>query len=105
MEVTQWSNLVIASFGDQTTEDLFHGRQTSRVRRYPQEIIERAMRKLDMLNAAHQLEDLRYPPANYLESLRGDLAGQHSVRVNQQWRIIFRWSGRDAHQVILIDYH
>ncbi len=58
-----------------------------------------------MLNAAHQLEDLQYPPGNQLESLKGDLAGFHSIRVNQQWRIIFRWSGRDAHEVSLTDYH
>ena len=97
--------IVIASFGDRATEDLYHGRQTSRTRRYPGEVIQRAIRKLDMLNAAHRLEDLRSPPGNSLEVLRGDLEGYYSIRVNNQWRIIFRWVVSDATQVTLTDYH
>lgn len=96
---------MIASFGDQRTGDLYHGKQTSRVRRFPQDSRRQALRKLDMLNAAHQLEDLRTPPGNRLENLRGDFQGYHSIRVNEQWRIIFRWSGRDAHEVSLTNYH
>ena len=58
-----------------------------------------------MLNAAKQLPDLQSPPGNHLESLRGDLKGYYSIRVNDQWRVVFRWSGSDAHGVRLTDYH
>ena len=58
-----------------------------------------------MINAATSLADLRSPPANRLERLRGDLAGQHSIRVNDQWRIVFLWTNGEAHQVRLLDYH
>lgn len=64
-----------------------------------------ALRKLDMLNAATTLGDLRSPPGDRLEALRGDLAGHHSIRVNEQWRIVFRWEGADAYDVSLVDYH
>ena len=96
---------MIASFGNDATADLFHGHSTNRVRRLPQDVRRRALNKLDILNAAHQLEDLRSPPGNRLEALRGNLNGYHSIRVNNQWRIIFRWEGNDAHAVELIDYH
>ena len=96
---------MIASFGDQTTEDLYHGKQTSRVRWLPQDITWTALRKLDMINAAHQLQDLRSPPGNRLEALRGNFEGYHSIRINEQWRIVFRWNGVDSHSVSLIDYH
>lgn len=89
---------MIVSFGDEATADLFHGRNTSRVRR-------RALNKLDVLNAASQLIDLRSPPGNRLEALRGDWQGFHSIRVNNQWRIVFEWRNGEAHQVELIDYH
>ena len=62
------------------------------------------MRKLDVLNGAHRLNDLRSPPANRLEALKGDLAGFHSIRVNDQWRLIFRWD-EGVHEVSLTDYH
>ena len=94
-----------ASFGERATEDLFHGRQTSRVRKFPNDIHRRVLRKLDMLNAAYRLQDLRSPPGNRLEDLGGDWAGFYSIRVNDKWRIIFLWSGRDAQEVSLIDYH
>ena len=64
-----------------------------------------ALRKLDMLNAATQLGDLRSPPENRLEALRGDYAGLHSIRINDQWRIVFRWESGDAQEVQIIDYH
>lgn len=96
---------MIASFGDRATEDLFHGHSTSRVRRFPADIRPVALRKLDMLNAAASLQDLRSPPGNQLEKLRGDLKDFHSIRVNDQWRLVFRWQGHDAHQVSLEDYH
>ena len=96
---------MIASFGDDATADLFHGQSTARVRRLPQEALGTALDKLDILNAAHDLRDLRSPPGNRLEALRGDLRGYHSIRVNDQWRIVFRWSGGAAHEARLADYH
>ena len=96
---------MIASFGDQATEDLYHGRRTRRVRAFPPGILPAALRKLDALNAAQALLDLRSPPGNRLEVLRGRWSGFHSIRVNDQWRIVFRWSDSQAHQVRLIDYH
>lgn len=94
----------IRSFKDKATADLYHGRNTSRVRRFPENVISAALRKMDVLNAAHKLDDLRSPPGNQLEALKGDLAGFHSIRVNDQWRIIFRWNN-GAHDVSLADYH
>jgi proteic killer suppression protein len=96
---------LIRSFGDPPTEDLYHGRQTNRVRRFPQTLIPAALRKLDMINAAHQVVDLRNPPGNRLEPLKGDLEGFHSIRINDQWRIIFRWENDGANQVAIVDYH
>ena len=96
---------VIVSFGDRATEDLFHDRHSSRIRRYPPEILRPAIQQLDMLNAARVLKDLRSPPGNRLEALRGDLAGFHSIRINRQWRIIFRWEAVDASEVRIVDYH
>ena len=65
----------------------------------------RAVRKLDILNAAQDIEDLRSPPGNRLEELKGDLKGFHSIRANGQWRVVFRWEGAHAHDVRLCDYH
>ena len=96
---------MILSFGDQATEDLFHGRATNRTRRFPQSLIRQALRKLDLINGADELLDLLSPPGNRLERLRGDLEGHYSIRVNDQWRIIFRWDGNDASDVSLVDYH
>lgn len=96
---------MIASFGDEATADLYHGRQTKRVRHFPHDIHRRAIQKLDILNAAHQLIDLRSPPGNRLEALKGDWQGFHSIRVNQQWRIVFRWEDNNAFDVELTDYH
>ena len=96
---------MIVSFGDRATEDLFHNRTSRRVRRYPPEILGPALQQLDMLNAARELRDLQSPPGNRLEALKGDLAGFHSIRVNRQWRIIFRWEAAEAREVRIIDYH
>ncbi len=74
-------------------------------KRFPQEVARIALRKLAVLNAAHALLDLRSPPGNRLEALRGDLKRFHSIRVSDQWRIVFRWEGADAHEVKLVDYH
>lgn len=99
------SSVVIASFGDRATEDLFHGRRSARVWRYPPEVAEAAVLKLDSLNAAVALQDLRSPPGSRLKALRGDLRGMHSIRVTDQWRLVFRWSEGDAYAVRLTDYH
>ncbi len=63
------------------------------------------MRKLDVLNAAHSLQDMRSPPGNRLEALRGDLQGYYSVRINNQWRLIFQWEDGNASEVRIVDYH
>jgi len=96
---------VIGSFGDQATEDLYHGHGTKAARRFPENIRAVALRKLDMLNAARSLQDLFSPPGNRLEALLGDLRGYHSIRINDQWRIVFRWVARVAHEVRIADYH
>lgn len=96
--------MAIHSFRDAATGDLFHGRKTSRVRGFPPDVVKIALRKLDVLNSAHLLNDLRSPPANRLEALKGDLTGFHSIRVNDQWRLIFRWD-EGVHDVSLTDYH
>lgn len=96
---------MIVSFGDRATGDLYHARPTSRARRFPNDIVNLALIKLDMLESAASMLDLSSPPGNRLESLRGDLAGFHSIRVNDQWRIVFRWKDGNARDVRLIDYH
>ena len=96
---------MILSFGDDSTAALYHGKDTRRTRRIPPQIISVALRKLDMLNAAYRLNDLREPPGNRLELLKGDLSGYYSIRVNEQWRIVFRWESNNMHEVSLTDYH
>jgi proteic killer suppression protein len=89
----------------------FKGREAERIwkgevsRKLPQEIQKTARRKLRMLNNARSLEDLRVPPGNRLEALRGGRAGQHSIRINQQWRICFSWQDGHAYEVEIVDYH
>jgi proteic killer suppression protein len=92
---------VIRSFADADTERLFNDEDVRRFR-----AIERqARRKLLLLSTATSLADLRVPPGNRLEALAGDRAGQHSIRINRQWRICFRWTGGDAYDVEIVDYH
>jgi proteic killer suppression protein len=93
---------MIESFSCGETESIFRG---LRSRRLPAEIQQAARRKLVYLNEANDLADLRSPPGNRLEALKGNLAGQHSIRINQQWRICFRWDNGGAHEVRIIDYH
>jgi toxin HigB-1 len=93
---------VIASFADSQTEALF---QRRRAKRFGLELQRAALRKLDMLDAAVQRADLRAPSANRLEALKGDRAGQFSIRVNDQWRICFTWRNGNAHDVEMVDYH
>lgn len=92
---------MIKTFLDANTEALFNG---TRVRRWVN-IETVAMRKLAMIHRAAKLEDLRIPPANRLEALKGDRAGQHSVRINDQFRVCFRWRAGDAYDVEIVDYH
>jgi len=96
---------MIKSFGDKATSDLFHGNSSSKVRKLPTQILESATYKLDILNAATSLDDLRSPPGNRLEALRGDYKGFHSIRINAQWRIVFRWQDSSAYDVAIVDYH
>jgi toxin HigB-1 len=96
---------VIATFGDRATEDLYHGRKSKAARKVPADILSVALRKLDMINAAEDLQDLASPPDNRLELLRGYLKGHHSIRINDQWRIVFRWKTGEAHSVRIVDYH
>ena len=92
---------MIKSFANRRTQRLFDDQV---VRAY-QGIARRAKRKLVSLHAASRLADLTVPPSNRLETLRGNLAGYHSIRINDQWRIVFRWSDGDAHDVRIVDYH
>lgn len=93
---------MIATFQDDDTEHLFRG---GVARRLPANIQKVALRKLTMLNAAEELSDLLAPPSNRLERLRGDRHGQHSIRVNDQWRVRFRWHNGHAYDVEIVDYH
>jgi proteic killer suppression protein len=97
---------VIRSFRDDATEDLYHGRNTKGARqRLPQTLRQVAARKLDLLDQAEVLDDLRVPPGNRLEGLRGDRHGQHSIRINDQYRICFRWTETGPIDVEIVDYH
>lgn len=96
---------LIASFRDKATEALFHGESGKATRRIPPDIRGAAVRKLDLLNAATELDDLKAPPGNRLEALKGELRGKHSIRINDQWRIVFRREKGDAHEVEIVDYH
>lgn len=96
---------MIGSFGDRTTHDLYHGIESKAARAIPPAAVGAALRKLDMLSAALELRDLWAPPGNRLEKLRGDLEGCHSIRVNDRYRLVFRWSGSDAKNVRFVDYH
>jgi proteic killer suppression protein len=93
---------VIRSFADKETEKVFN-RYFSR--KLPPDIQFNARRKLEVLNVAGVLEDLRIPPGNHLEKLVGERSGQHSIRINPRWRICFEWRKGDAHQVEIVDYH
>jgi proteic killer suppression protein len=93
---------MIRSFRDREAQRIWHGQSS---RKLPPDIQSTARRKLRMLNNAEALDDLRIPPANRLEALKGKRAGQHSIRINQQWRICFVWHEGHADQVEIVDYH
>jgi len=96
---------MIVSFGDKTTEDIFHGNDTKVARRIAQLLWTRVQAKLDLLNASTTLEDLRVPPSNRLEKLRGDWSGFYSLRINDQYRVVFRFVDGAAIDVRCMDYH
>ena len=100
--VAHYYVLVIRGYRDTDTQAVAERR---RVRRFPEELQRRAQRKLMMINNAADLSDLRVPPGNHLEALSGDRHGQHSIRINDQWRICFAWDDGDAYEVEIIDYH
>ena len=93
---------MIKSFANAETERLWNG---DSVRRLPSDLQRRALAKLQLINAAVELEFLRLPPGNRLEPLIGNRKGQHSIRINDQWRICFVWIGTDAEEVEIVDYH
>jgi len=93
---------MLKSFASRETERIWHG---FRLRSLPNEIQHIARRKLRMINNAQNLDDLRVPPGNRLEALKGNRSGQHSIRINRQWRICFRWHDNDAYEVEIVDYH
>ena len=92
---------MIRSFGDRNTERLF----ADEVVREIEAVARRAKRKLEAVNAAARLEDLRVPPSNRLENLKGDRRAFYSIRINDQWRVLFRWVDGDAYDVAIVDYH
>lgn len=96
---------MIQSFADAATEDLFNGRDSKAARTIGKAVWPVVTRKLDMVNAAGTLDDLKAPPGNRLEALKGNQKGRHSVRVNQKLRITFRFEGGNAHDVRCEDYH
>jgi proteic killer suppression protein len=93
---------MIRSFRSKETEQIWQGQRS---RKFPGDIQERSLRKLRQLDAAATIDDLRNPPGNRLEALKGDRAGQMSIRINDQWRICFRWVDGDATDVEIADYH
>lgn len=93
---------MIKSFADRETERLFAGMST---RRLPADLLRVALRKLIQVNAAASLDFLRVPPGNRLEAMKGDRSGQHSIRINDQWRVCFRWRDGNAYDVEIVDYH
>ena len=96
---------MIRSFRDEGTEDLFNGKSTAAARRScPRDVLKRARVKLDRLNQAVELKDVQ-TPGNNLEQLHGDREGQHSVRINDKYRLCFRWAERGADDVEIVDYH
>lgn len=96
---------MIVSFGDKTTEEVFHGVRSSRTLRLSPSLLRATVKQLEVLHKAPSLDELFEPPGNRLKALKGDLAGLWSIRVNSQWRIVFRWTDGSAQDVRLADYH
>jgi proteic killer suppression protein len=96
---------VVRSFADETTADLFRERNSRAARRVPRDLWRAAQRKLKAIDVAAPLDDLSTPAGSRLEKLRGDQAGRHSIRINDRFRVTFRWEEGDAHEVRVEDYH
>lgn len=97
---------MIVSFHDGGTEDIFDGITSGRARRAcPPDLVRVARRKLDQINQAVTLSDLRAPPSNHLEKLKADRYGQHSIKINDRWRVCFTWTESGAEDVEIVDYH
>jgi proteic killer suppression protein len=93
---------MIKSFGDKESEKIWNGIRSNKL---PNEIQDVARRKLRMIHNAQDIDDLRIPPANRLEKLKGDLQEHYSIRIKNQWRIIFKWIHHDAYEIRIADYH
>lgn len=96
---------MIRNFKNTLTQDLYDGITSRLARKVPLELHDKARRLLDQINAASKIDTLRVPPGNHLEKLKGDLKDYWSVRINKQWRIIFKWEKSDAIDVDIVDYH
>ena len=95
---------MIQSFAD--TEDIYHGNNTKHARKtLPVHLHDKAQKKFDIIDAAQNVTDLIRPPSNHLEPLKGNLKGLYSIRINDQWRIVFRWTDSGAEEVRIMDYH
>lgn len=100
--MTRYSQRVIKTFADKRTQELY---DTGRAKRFPPDVAARAARKLEYVDLAMRLDDLKVPPGNRLHALGGDRQGQHSISINDQWRICFRFVDGDAYDVEVCDYH
>jgi len=97
---------MIRTFGDRATEDVFNGRSSPAARRtLPRQLVRTALRKLEQLDSVERLKDLQIPPGNRLEALKGDRRGQHSIRINEQYRVCFIWTESGPEEVEIVDYH
>lgn len=96
---------MIQSIKGQLTQDIFDGKSSKESRKFDQSLHSVARRKLDQLNAAARLDDLKIPPGNHLEALSGNFKGLHSIRINDQWRIVFCWTANGPEEVRIEDYH
>lgn len=96
---------MIVNFANRLAEDLFEDRKSKEVRAFPPELLRKARRKLLYLHDAAELKDMKEPPGNRLEALKGNKEGFHSIRINDQWRLVFRWREGNAHDVSVEDYH
>jgi len=96
---------VIETFGNRLAEELFLDRRSKATRAFPPDVLRAARRKLLYLHDAAELGDLRVPPGNRLEALKGRWSGYHSIRINDQWRVVFRWHSGQAFDVTVLDYH
>jgi len=101
----RYNRIVIIKIADDTTQDIFDGENSKAARKLPRELHDKARRLLDLVNSAARIDDLRVPPGNRLEALKGEYKAFHSIRINDQWRIVFRWADGHADEVQIVDYH